>query len=198
MVGVKKPEGERQDDIIAAARAVALRGGLETVSARTVAAEAQLSSGLVYFHFGSKDGLLQALLRHLMDTALDGPRRGFGQNLSADEAFFSMVANEVAGLNEFRDEADLLFQFYFFRRGTEFRSTINAGLNAYSESMKDVTDRFALEKGLAPDAFRSSLLALIQGAAVDAVRRPTEFDSEQIIQIIQNFSATTQDLNRFT
>lgn len=191
MVGVKKPEIERREDILAAAKVVALRGGLETVSARTVAAEADLSSGLVYFYFDSKDGLLHALLGRLLQTTLDGPVNGFGDDLPSDVALSQMVATELEGLHTQRDEVDLLFQFYFFRHGTDFRDQINTGLRTYADTMQPITTRFARQHGLAPDAFRSTLVALIQGAAIDVVRRPEEFSAAQILHIVAALASTT-------
>ncbi|MGV8859306.1 TetR/AcrR family transcriptional regulator [Rhodoglobus sp.] len=190
MVGVKKPEIERRDDILAAAKTVAIRSGLETVSARTVAAEADLSNGLIYFYFESKDGLLHALLARLLSTTLDGPENGFGSELPADVALFQMVATELEGLHTQRDDVDLLFQFYFFRQSTEFRDELNTGLSRYADTMEPITNRFAHEQGLAPEAFRSTLIALIQGAAIDVVRRPQEFSAEKLLQIVAAIAST--------
>ncbi len=184
VVGAKKPELERRDDIIAAAKLVALRGGLERVSARTVAAEAGLSSGLVYFYFESKDGLLHALLARLLQTTLDGPENGFGDDLASDVALSQMLATELEGLHTQRDDVDLVFQFYFFRQSSDFRDQINTGLRSYADTMEPITARFARQHGLAPDAFRATLVALIQGAAVDAVRRPEEFSAAQLLQVV--------------
>ena len=184
MVGAKKPEIERREGILAAAKAVAIRSGLETVSARTVAAEADLSNGLIYFYFESKDGLLHALLARLLATTLDGPADGFGNDLPSDVALFQMVATELEGLHTQRDEVDLLFQFYFFRQSTEFRDQLNTGLGHYADTMDPITSRFADEHGLAPEAFRSTLIALIQGAAIDVVRRPEEFSAEKLLQVV--------------
>ncbi|QYH36904.1 TetR/AcrR family transcriptional regulator [Salinibacterium sp. M195] len=191
MVGVKKPEIERRDDILAAAKAVAIRSGLETVSPRTVAAEADLSNGLVYFYFESKDGLLHALLARLLSTTLDGPENGFGTDMPSDAALFHMVATELEGLHTQRAEVDLLFQFYFFRQGTEFRDQLNTGLSHYADTMEPITNRFAHEHGLAPEAFRSTLIALIQGAAIDVVRRPEEFSAEKLLQIVAALASTS-------
>jgi len=190
VVGIKKPEIERRGDILAAAKVVALRGGLETVSARTVAAEANLSNGLVYFHFESKDGLLHALLARLLTTTLDGPENGFGEDLPSDVALFQMVATELEGLHTQRDEIDLLFQFYFFRQSTDFRDQLNTGLRLYADTMEPITSRFAQQHGLAPEAFRSTLVALIQGAAIDVVRRPEEFSAEQLLQVVAALAST--------
>ena len=71
MGGPKKPEQERCDAILAAAYEIALSEGLDAVTARRVATAAGISTGLVFFHFQSKDGLLEALLGVLLDGTLD-------------------------------------------------------------------------------------------------------------------------------
>lgn len=190
MAGAKKPEIERRSEILAAAKLVALRDGLETVTARTVAAEAGLSSGLVYFYYETKNGLLHALLARLLETTLDGPQNGFGEDLPPDVALAQMMTTELEGLHTQRDEVDLLFQFYFFRRSTDFRDQINTGLQLYADAMQPVTARFARQHSLAPDPFRSTLVALIQGAAVDVVRRPESFSAAKLLQVVSALASS--------
>ena len=190
MAGAKKPEIERRSEILAAAKLVALRDGLETVTARTVAAEAGLSSGLVYFYYETKNGLLHALLARLLETTLDGPQNGFGEDLPPDVALAQMMTTELEGLHTQRDEVDLLFQFYFFRRSTDFRDQINTGLRLYADAMQPVTARFASQHSLAPDPFRSTLVALIQGAAVDVVRRPESFSATKLLQVVSALASS--------
>lgn len=61
-------ENERRRQLLEAACALGLEQGLAGVTARNVAARAGLSSGLVFFHFGDKEGLLSALVDYLIDT----------------------------------------------------------------------------------------------------------------------------------
>ena len=184
MAGPKKSEGERRSEILAAAKLVALRDGLEAVTARTVAAEAGLSSGLVYFYYETKNGLLHALLAGLLETTLDGPPSGFGEDLPPDVALAQMMTTELEGLHAERDEVDLLFQFYFFRRSADFRDQINTGLILYTDAMQPVAARFAQQQGLDPDPFQSTLVALIQGAAMDVVRRPETFSAAKLLHVV--------------
>ena len=52
----------RREQIIAAAYDLAIRGGLRAVTIRDVARKGEISTGLVIFHFGTKDRLVIALL----------------------------------------------------------------------------------------------------------------------------------------
>ncbi len=70
MPGQKAPEVARREQILNAAFRVALRERLAGVRIRDVAREADLSSGLVLFHFKTKDALIAALLEWLQGDGL--------------------------------------------------------------------------------------------------------------------------------
>jgi AcrR family transcriptional regulator len=61
-------ENERRRQLLEAACALGLEQGLAAVTARNIAARAGLSAGLVFFHFGDKEGLLSAMVDYLIDT----------------------------------------------------------------------------------------------------------------------------------
>jgi TetR/AcrR family transcriptional repressor of bet genes len=71
MPGKKEPEEQRREQILQAAFTVAVREQLDRLTIRQVAAEAGLSTGLVFFHFKSKDALLVALLERLLDELFE-------------------------------------------------------------------------------------------------------------------------------
>ena len=58
MPGRKVPEEQRRLEILKAAYRVAARDRLTGLTAQAVAAEAGVSKGLVFFHFGNRDALL--------------------------------------------------------------------------------------------------------------------------------------------
>src|SRR5688500_10248469 len=68
MPGTKAPESARREQILRAAYEVAAREGLDGTTILQVAAAAQLSPGLVLFHFKSKRLLLLALLDWMLAT----------------------------------------------------------------------------------------------------------------------------------
>ncbi len=184
MGGIKKPEGERRSDIMNAAASVALSGGVEAVTSRSVAAEAGLSIGLVYFYYESKEGLLHALLDHLLETILGGPRPGFGDDLSPRAALIAMVAKQLKGLPSRRGEVDLIFQFYFLRHHDEYRGPINAALDRYGATLEPVTERIVEGTGMSAQALRSTLASLIYGAAMNVARQPEDFSPDLLLQVV--------------
>ena len=75
MPGTKIAESLRREQIITAAYQLASRGGLRTVTIRNVAKKAEMSTGLVVFHFRTKERVLLALLDHVLaSSAFRHPR----------------------------------------------------------------------------------------------------------------------------
>lgn len=72
MPGQRAPVDQRRAEILSSALRVASRKGLEGLTVRDVAAEAGLSSGLVFFHFETKEALLLAMLNELIEWMLSG------------------------------------------------------------------------------------------------------------------------------
>src|SRR5262245_32865739 len=70
MPGRRATEPERRDQILAAAMSVATAEGLDGLTVRGVAQEADLSHGLVLFHFQGKDDLRAALLERVLRSTL--------------------------------------------------------------------------------------------------------------------------------
>jgi AcrR family transcriptional regulator len=98
MPGQKAAEGDRQEQILAAAMDVATRHGLEGLTIRRVAAEAGLSHDVVHSHFKSKAELLATLLDRLfIETAafVAGPEiTGIGASL---QRLLALLQQEVCG-----------------------------------------------------------------------------------------------------
>lgn len=91
MTWTKAPEDERRRQIVDAATRTAARTGVRGLTLRAVAAEAGLSHGLVLFHFGSKQALVDAVLDAVLAwlatrTVPDGERRPVWDVVVAESA----------------------------------------------------------------------------------------------------------------
>src|SRR5512132_1510953 len=64
----RAPGSVRRSQIIAAAYSIAAARGLDGLTVRRVAAKAGVSTGLVLFHFETKEHLVIALLDWLLET----------------------------------------------------------------------------------------------------------------------------------
>lgn len=167
MPGRKVPESERREQLLAACFAVARRDGLDAVTARSVAAEAGASAGLVFFHFGSKDALVAAMMSALLDAALDAEVTPAFAALPPRERLRAMVRLELEGIPEQREPVELLLAAWFVER--DLRGVISAALEAYRRVFVPVC---AEATGTDGEALASVVVGLIQGAAFTAVRDP--------------------------
>jgi len=220
--GPKLPEQERCDTILAAAYQIALTEGLDAVTARRVATAAGISSGLVFFHFQSKDGLLQALLDVLLDGTLDALTDPALAALAPWDRLERMIRVELDRLVQYHAGVELLFAFYFARRDDVFRARIEASFGRYHDAFlpvcreavgtavpvgsgstiattgapgapdaPDAPDESAGTRagspagGVSADDLATSVVALIQGASIQAIRNPAAVDPEALLATVR-------------
>lgn len=211
MGGPKLPEQERCDAILAAAYHIALTDGLDAVTARRVATAAGISPGLVFFHFQSKDGLLQALLEVLLDGTLDALTDPGLAGLAPWDRLERMIRVELERLAEYHAGVELLFAFYFSRRDDVFRDRIEASFGRYLDAFLPVcreiagtSDRVGAATDGGPsegvgsgegegggvdsasgDDLAATVVALIQGASIQAIRNPASVNTEALLATIR-------------
>ena len=194
MGGRKVPEEQRREQLLLAAYRVGVRDGLDAVTARAVAAEAGTSPGLVFFHFGSKDGLLSALLDTLLAGALDAVVTPEIAALpTAAQRLETLLRIELEGLPEQREAVELFFTFWLaFGRREDFRARIERALLDYRGVFLPVcADVVAEQHGLGgadADSLADLVLAVIEGAAVHVVREPQRFSPETLLAAVRAVS----------
>lgn len=191
MVGMKLPVRERRRMILDAAARIALSEGLENVTVRKVAASAGVSPGLAFHHYGSKDGLLLGLLNDLLERTLDAGEGSLVPGVSGQERLFTLVAEEVAGLETQTANVELLFAYFFARRDDLFRAPIRAALRRYGDAFA------AAAAAVAPADVDSEelvhlVISLIEGAAVTAIVAPEQFRPDRLTQTLAAVLGTSQ------
>ena len=191
MPGPKQPEEERRDAILRAAYTVAARERLGGVTARAVAAEARVSSGLVFFYFESIDNLLVALLDWLLDRTIARAQRGVSNaGIEADDPanrLTGTVALAVRRLPRERERVELFFDYWVLgTRHPVIRRKIRRALALYRES-------FVAEAQAAIDAqpdrylhtsaegLADVIASFLYGCALQVVTDPTRFDTERTL-----------------
>jgi AcrR family transcriptional regulator len=136
----KAPEDERRQQILDAAVRVAGRHGLRGTTLRGVAAEAALSHGLVLFHFGSKQALVNPLLEAVLGwlaerSAPAGEVRGLGD----------LVAAEIAAVDPVRT-AVLLDFWVLAATDAQVRARITAAIARYEAALAEVVEGDGAER----------------------------------------------------
>jgi AcrR family transcriptional regulator len=192
--GRKEPEEERRDAILRAAYAVAARERLGGVTARAVAAEAGVSSGLVFFYFESIDNLLVALLDWLLERTVARAQRVPMTDEVTDtdpaDRLIASVAAAIRRLPRERERVELFFDYWVLgTRHPAIRRKIRRALALYREShlagAQAVIDahpeRYAATTA---DGLADVIASFLYGCALQIVTDPARFDVERTLMTL--------------
>ncbi|MBX6366092.1 MAG: TetR/AcrR family transcriptional regulator [Gemmatimonadetes bacterium] len=176
MPGRKASEEQRKREILDAAFQVAQRQGLHHFAVRDVAARAGLSTGLVFFHFKTKDDLLLALLDWLLETTavlrLSPEIEAIASPL---ERLLALLRQETERLTREPGRIRLFFEFWLLGlRNRAVRGRIRAELARYRAAFRPIAEsvlaaepeRFST---VTPEGLASVAVAFIKGCAVQSV-----------------------------
>ena len=182
MPGPKAPEDVRRRHLLRAAFTVAVEDGLAGLTTRAVAAEAGVSQGLVFFHFGNREALLVALLDWLLASVLRHRADRLGPDASPAERLYDLVARELAGLPAHRARVQMLFDYWVMgMRHLDVQTRIRHALDAYRHDFQPYAeaviaadpDRFA---GTTSEGMATAVTALVEGVALQVVIDPSGID----------------------
>ena len=187
MGGRKAPEERRREEIIRAAFAVAAEGGLASVTARAVAAEARVSPGLVFFYYATIDQLLLALLDWLLARTVVAGEVPAVAAATADPAgrMMAVVRRDIERLPRQRARVELFFEYWVLgTRDPAIRRKIRRALDRYRASFLPVAaalvaaepERYA---GATAEGLASVAASFVEGCALQVVMDPTQFDVER-------------------
>lgn len=93
----KAPVGARRDAILRAATRLIARRGVRGLRVEEVAAEAGVSPPLLYYHFGSRQGLVRAALQEAADRA---PSAALGEAVPGETGYAALERALVAELSD--------------------------------------------------------------------------------------------------
>jgi AcrR family transcriptional regulator len=166
MPGQKAAEATRREQILSAAYEVALHRGIDGLTVRAVAARADLSHGLVLFHFKRKDQLGLALLDRVLakTLALTIPDE-IAAIANPRERLRALLGHEVHRLLEDPRRLRLLLEYW--ARGAHnamIRAKIGDELDGYRAAFRKIA-----EKALSTDPDRFDTAAAVAAAAVSLI-----------------------------
>ena len=200
MPGRKASEATRRTQILKAAYDIAARGGLDALTVRHVAERAELSVGLVLFHFKTKDALIIAVLDHVLatttvlhmtaDIAAIAPPR---------ERLLALLRREMRRLSSEPRRIRLFFDFWalgFAHR--RIRAKMQAELDRYREAFRPIAEdvlraepaRFA---GVTADGLAAVSVSFIKGCAVQSMIDPMNVDIDEFLAATQGLFGQTPD-----
>jgi len=173
--------------MLRAAFVIAARERLAGVTARAVAAKAGVSSGLVFFHFESVDGLLVDLLDWLLERTIVAGELGadaFG-DLPPAARMMAAVRRDVERLPGTRERVELFFDYWVLgTRHPLVKRKIRAALDRYRDSFRPLAaamiaadpERYV---GTTAEGLASVAASFVEGCALQVVMDPRGFDTER-------------------
>ncbi len=196
MPGTKAPGVARIEQILGAAYHVAAHEGLDGTTIIQVAAAANLSPGLVLFHFKSKRRLLLAVLDWMLATTTvlhigDDIR----QLESPLEQLIALLRQEMLRLSREPLRIRLMFDYWTAGiRDAEIRDKVGREFERYRDAFlplaKAVLDtepeRFA---GVSPAGLAGVAVSFIKGCAVQSMIDPEGFDIKQYLAAAEGLMA---------
>ncbi len=191
MPGEKIPEAERRAQLLEAARDLAVERGLAGVRMADVAKAAGVSKGLVFFHFENKDGLRLALLDRLLagtviPYSLPAPAPGQG----AKEVVLAFLLEELRQIPERAGDFALFMEYWTIGlHAPAVRERLDRAIEAYRLALEPLARAVIAEEGgrlanVDPRDLSSAALALVEGAVLQAVVRPADFDADRLFDAI--------------
>jgi AcrR family transcriptional regulator len=179
MPGTKIAEALRREQIISAAYQLAQRGGLRAVTVRDVARKGGTSTGLVIFHFRTKERLVLALLDFVVaktTTLTVGP--AVEQITSPLDRLIALLRQEMERLSTESARNRLFFEFWnesMWNRAMRVR--MQRDLDRYraafqplaAEVIADDPERFA---GIEAADLAAVAVSFIKGCAIQSIIEP--------------------------
>jgi TetR/AcrR family transcriptional repressor of bet genes len=192
MPGQKASEASRREQILKAAHEVALRRGIDGLTVRAVAARAQLSHGLVLFHFKRKDQLVSALLDRVLATTLSlRVAEDVGLIQDPRHRLRALLQQEVDRLARDTRQVRLFLEYWALgTRSPVIGRKISAELESYRAAFRTLTEqvlrtepvRFA---GVTAEGLAAVAVSVINGCAVQAMIDPDRFDVGEYLAAVQ-------------
>ena len=188
MPGRKASEDARRQQIIHAAFDVASRKGLAALTVRLVAAKAGLSTGLVLFHYKTKEQLVIALLDYVLaTTTVLRLTDDIAQISSPLDRLLALLAREMDRLSQEPRRIRLFFDFW--AKGfthPRINRRMQAELDRYREAFRPIAEEvLAAEPERFADVSAEGLAAMavsfVKGCAVQSMIDPKNFDIDDYL-----------------
>ena len=188
MPGKRVPELERREQILAATYQVAAEQGLGETTILQVAAAANVSPGLVIFHFESRRQLLLALLDHVLATTtvlhVDPAIEGLPDPI---DRLIAVLRLEMSRLASEPQRIRLTFDFWMAGvRDPAIRARLQEEFARYREAFRPLAEAILHAEpgrfvGVTPAGLAGLSVSLIKGCAVQSLIDAEHFNVNEYL-----------------
>lgn len=201
MPGTKLAEEVRREQILQAAFEIASKGGLAAITIRGVAQRADASSGLVSFHFESREGLADALLDWVLSNTAQLEIAPHIQKIDNPlERLMAVLRQEMLRL---ADPASMRVISEFWISGIwdrRVRLRMQRALDKYrhsflplaKEAIKAEPTRF---EGITADSLAAVAVGFIKGCAVQSIVDP-KLKVEEFVRVAEQLLVPSQKMRK--
>ncbi len=192
MPGQKASEDARRKQIMRAAFDVASRKGLAGLTVRLVAAKAGLSTGLVLFHYKTKEQLIIALLDYMLETTtVLHLTDDIARITSPLDRLLALLVREMNRLSSEPRRIRLFFDFW--AKGFThplIRKKTRAELDRYREAFRPMAEEVVAAEPerfahVSAEGLAAVAVGFIKGCAVQSMIDPKNFDIDEFLAAAQ-------------
>jgi AcrR family transcriptional regulator len=193
MAQTAKPErpayGHGRDALVMAAIEVVAARGLRGLTIRSVAEHAGVSHGLVRWHFGSRDGLVEATLIRSVELAIDT------SSLEPKTGAIDDMATDLAGWID--DETELAaFQYECLLEARRKRELMPHAKGMYDDFIA-AAQRELERAGLGDDAdLARAVFAMLDGLALQQTIFGGRGNTERALDVVHEMIRALRDSRR--
>jgi AcrR family transcriptional regulator len=167
---------DKREQIIEAAKAVLIRDGLRSCTAREVAEESPLTRSAIHYYFDSMDEIVEAAMRSHLDDFISSLRAAGKGIEDPVERFWAVTRAYVEGFRD-NEALALLWWDYSVRCAQEGRLGL---VRATEEAIGEVLTELLADCGVDESAARSrALLAYMIGTTMRQIIHQTPFGTIQ-------------------
>ena len=181
-----------RERLLAAAIAVVAREGLEAASVKAIAVEADVTPGLLHYHFPSKEALLEAALRQALDAHLEVVRAERART-PPDKLLAALVESGRAAIAADADLFRLRLAFAAKALADERLAAVMRDLNAAAVEETAIT--IAAARGARGPTKRDRALAATLKAAFDGLMLNALLDPDFPVSVAGDVMRTAAEFS---
>ena len=125
--------------------------GYEATSVRMIVEAAGVTKPTLYYHFGSKEGLAQAVLTLPMEALAEAMRGCLAQRLDPVESLVTIIEAHFVFCREDPDCARFFFALLFGPQGSELLAEVKRSMGVLPELLFEAVGRLAEAGLIAPE-----------------------------------------------
>jgi len=167
MAEERKPIGQRQKQIIDAARKLIIANGSEHITIKGIAEEVGISEAAIYRHFRSKRDILELLVDHIEQNLVKDITKANTGNYTSINTIDKALRSHISAIEQRKGIAFQVIAEIISLGDKELNNKVSKAINSYTDSLKDLLAKGVnageIRGDINLDAAATLLFCMIQG-----------------------------------